>query len=279
MKDKVCLVTGANSGVGKATAVGLAKLGATVVMLCRDRQRGEKAQAEIIRRSGNSRVDLMLADLSEQGSIRKFAAGFKEKYDQLHVLSNNAGIVQFDRQTTVDGIEKLWAVNYLSYFLLTNLLLDVLKENRPARVINVSGPPIALKQARLNFDDLQGEKHFKGMQANTQVLLARVIFTFELAKRLAGTGVTANAFFPGVVRSKIARNLPWYMSLFPNMMQPLFKEECKTSVYLASSPEVEGVTGKFFVNKKAVAVTTQHSGNSTGAKLWEISETLTRWKA
>jgi NAD(P)-dependent dehydrogenase (short-subunit alcohol dehydrogenase family) len=274
--NKVCLVTGANSGIGKATALGLAELGATVVMLCRNRERGETVREEIISRSGNSRIDVMWADLSEQSSIREFVTAFKSKYDRLHVLSHNAGVVLMNRQTSSDGIEKILAINYLSRFLLTTLLLDVLKQSSPARITNVSGPPIALRTARINFDDIQFEEHFNWLQANTQVLLAGVLFSFELASRLKGTGVTSNAFFPGVVRSNITQNLPWYMSFFPNMMQPFFTEKCKTSVYLASSPEVENISGKFFVNKKVVEIMSKYADETSRAKLWTISETLTQ---
>ncbi len=276
MNHKVCLVTGANSGVGKATALGLAELGATVVMLCRNRERGEAARDEIISRSGNSRIELMLADLSEQASIREFVTAFKSKYDRLHVLSHNAGIVLMNRQTSSEGIEKILAINYLSRFLLTILLLDVLKQSSSARITNVSGPPVALKMARINFDDIQFEECFNWMQANTQALLAGVLFTFELAGRLKGTGVTANAFFPGMVRSNITQNLPWYMSFFPKMIQPFFAEKCKTSVYLASSPEVENISGKFFVNKKVVEINSKYADEAGRAKLWAISETLTQ---
>jgi NAD(P)-dependent dehydrogenase (short-subunit alcohol dehydrogenase family) len=275
MKDKICLVTGGSSGVGKATALGLAKLGATIVLLCRNQQRGEVTQAEIIRSSGNQKVDLMLADLSVQDSVRKFVREFKGRFDRLDVLSNNAGIVLLKRQVTSEGIEKVFATNYLGHFLLTNLLLDVLKISSPARVTNVSGPPAAVRWAQINFDDMQFERRFSWMQVNTQALLANVVFTFELARRLEGTGVTANAFFPGLVRSKITRNLPWYLRVFPRMLQPFFKEECRTSVYLASSPEVKQVNGKFFVNNTVVDLNLKNYDDSIGARLWGISEVLT----
>ena len=201
MQGKICLVTGASSGIGKATALGLAKMGATVVMVCRDANKGEAALSEIKRNSGSSSVDLLLADLSSQEAIRRLATEYKSKYQQLHVLINNAGVYYTKRHVTVDGLEAMFAVNYLARFLLTNLLLDIIKRSAPARVINVAGAYHA--KGKINFDDLQGEKDFDGQRANHQSKLADVLFTYELARRLEGTGVTVNCLHPGMVATDL----------------------------------------------------------------------------
>ncbi|MBD0354155.1 MAG: SDR family NAD(P)-dependent oxidoreductase, partial [Rubrobacteraceae bacterium] len=197
MGEKVCLITGATSGIGKATAMGLANMGASVVMVGRDRGKGEAVMAETKEKSGNASVDLMLADVSSQEEIRRLADEFKEAYPLLDVLINNAGVFRSKRLTTADGIEMTFAVNHLAYFLLTNLLLDVLKASAPSRIVNVSSGE--QRNGSIDFDDLQGEKGYKGAKAYSQSKLATVLFTYELARRLEGTGVTANCLHPGVV--------------------------------------------------------------------------------
>lgn len=275
MKGRVCLVTGGSSGVGKATAMGIARLGATVIILCRSRERGERAVEEIKTSSGNENISLMLADLSAQESIRRFADDFKRSQSSLHVLSNNAGIMLFERQLTPDGIEKVFATDYLSHFLLTNLLLDLLKASAPSRIITVAGNPRHVRRARIDFDDIQLERGFTWVRAAVRAFLARVVFTFELARRITGSGVTANAFDPGLVRTYIHRSLPWYMRIPVSLMQPLLSGRCETSVYLASSPEVETITGKLFVNRRAVDYQPVGYSPGVGRRLWEISEELT----
>src|SRR5687768_2908269 len=195
MGEKVCLITGATSGIGKATAMGLANMGASVVMVGRDRGRGKAALAEIKEKSGNASVDLMLADLSSQQEIRRLADEFEEAYPRLDVLINNAGLFRSERITTADGLEMTFAVNHLAYFLLTNLLLDVLKANAPSRIVNVSSGDHS--NGTIDFDDLQGYKGYKGPKAYSQSKLANLLFTYELAKRLEGTGITANCLHPG----------------------------------------------------------------------------------
>src|SRR2546426_4670781 len=201
MQGKICMVTGANSGIGKATA--LAQMGATVVMVCRDRARGEEARSEITTKSRNNAVDLLQADLSSQQSIRQLVENFQHHYTQLHVLINNAGVAFPGRRETVDGLEMMFAVNYLAPFLLTNLLLDVLKASAPARIVNVSSA--SHKSGYIQMDDLQGEKHSRSMRAYGQSKLAVVLFTYELARRLQGTGVTANCLDPGFVGTHIGQ--------------------------------------------------------------------------
>src|SRR5215472_2725582 len=248
MQGKICMVTGANSGIGKETALGLAQMGATVVMVCRDRARGEAAQSEIKTKSGNNGVDLLLADLSSQQSIRQLVENFRQRYTQLHVLINNAGVYMLRRRTTVDGLEMTFAVNYLAPFLLTNLLLDVIKASARARIVNVSSG--AHEAGYIKMDDLQAEKRYRSMRAYGQSKLALVLFTHELARRLEGTGVTVNCLHPGFVATNIGqgglgfigRTVAKFIVAFLGVSP---EEGAKTSIYLASSPDVEGVTGKY----------------------------------
>lgn len=277
MKDKICLVTGANSGIGKATALGLARMGANVVMICRDSVRGEEARTEIKTSSNNPSIDLMLSDLSSQAAVRQLAQDFQEKYQHLHVLVNNAGVAPMKRSLTVDGLETTFAVNHLAPFLLTNLLLDTLRASAPSRIINVSSS--AHSRMKMEFDDLQGEKNFSMFRAYSQSKLANVLFTYELARKLEGTGVTVNAFHPGVVRTNLGRDSTGIVRLGFMAMGPFIRtpeQGAATCVYLASSPEVEGVTGKYFVNKKEVTSSKESYDKAVARRLWEVSEQLTQ---
>jgi NAD(P)-dependent dehydrogenase (short-subunit alcohol dehydrogenase family) len=205
MRGKICMVTGASSGIGKATALGLAKLGATVVMICRDSGRGQAALEEIKAESGNASVELMLADLASQSAIRQLAADYERTHNTLHVLVNNAGIITPQRTLTVDGIEQNFAVNHLAYFMLTLLLLNMLKASTPARIINVTSP--AESFGKINFADLMAEQKFNAMVVYAQSKLANVLFTYELARQLAGKGVTVNCLSPGAVQTNIFNDL------------------------------------------------------------------------
>jgi len=279
MQGKVCLVTGANSGVGKETALGLAEMGATVVMVCRDRTKGEAALNEIKAKSGNEAVELLVADLSSQQSIQELAEQFKQHYKQLHVLINNAGIFLLSRRETVDRLEMTLAVNYLAPFLLTDLLLDVLKASAPARIINVSSA--AQEGSSLHLDDLQSKQRYKAMGVYGQSKLALVMFTYELARRLEGTGVTANCLHPGFVATNIAQNdlvppLRILVKLIVSRFGISAHEGAKTSLYLASSPDVEGVTGKYFVRSVPKRTTALSYDTSLQEKLWESSEKLVK---
>ena len=284
MEGKICLITGSNSGIGKATALGLAKKGATVVMACRNRERGEKALNEIKRKSGNDKILLMIVDLSSQKSIHQFAKNFKKKFSRLHVLINNAGVHLFKREETVDGFEMNFAVNYLAPFLLTNLLLDTIKESTPARIINVSSRYHIY--ATLDFDDLQSKKSYRfsyrtGADAYCKSKLALTIFTYELAKRLDGIGVTVNCLCPGVVRTNLIKEKPPLpIRVLSNLFihQKTSEEGAETSIYLASSPDVEGVTGKFFIDKKEVPRYQKCYDKRVAQHLWKISEKLTGLK-
>ena len=279
--EKVCLITGATSGIGKATAMGLANMGASVVMVGRDRDRGEAALAEIKEGSGNDSVDLMLADLSSQVQVRRLAYEFKKAYPRLDVLINNAGGFHSKRITTADGLETTFAVNHLAYFLLTNLLLDVLEASAPSRVVNVSSGDHS--NGTIDFDDLQGEKGYKGAKAYSQSKLANVLFTFELARRLEGTGVTANCLHPGAgVRTNFGSGVSGIFGFTVRALRPLMKSPEKgaeTSIYLASSPEVQGLSGRYFVKKAGARSSDASRDERTARGLWEVSAELTRLPA
>jgi NAD(P)-dependent dehydrogenase (short-subunit alcohol dehydrogenase family) len=250
MQGKICLVTGANSGIGKATALELARQGATVVMVCREAGRGKAAQEEIIKVSGNRTVDLLVADLSSQEAIHKLAEDFKQRYTHLHVLINNAGMVMLRRTETVDGLEMTLAVNYLAPFLLTHLLLDTLKASAPARIIHVSSDSQAT--GKLQLDALQSEHNYQFMGAYSQSKLALVMFTYALARRLQGSGVTVNCLHPGFVATGIGQRGSGALgAVVTNIIFSFLgispEEGAQTTLYLATSPDVAEVSGKYFV--------------------------------
>jgi retinol dehydrogenase-14 len=280
MQGKICLVTGASSGIGKATALGLARMGATVVIVCRDAVRGEAALSEIKQKTGNNSIDLLVADLSSQKEVRRLADEYRIKYQHLHVLINNAGVYYTKRHVTVDGLEAMFAVNYLARFLLTSLLLDIIKSSAPARIINVAGAYHA--RGRIDFDDLQGEKDFDGQRANHQSKLADVLFTYELAPRLEGTGVTVNCLHPGMVATDLIdkdKDFPLFFKYLYKLTKPLMKSPAKgaeTSLYLASSPEVEGTSGQYFVNKRIAESSPESHDTQLALRLWEVSERLAK---
>jgi retinol dehydrogenase 12 len=277
LENKVCMVTGANAGIGKETAAELARRGAHVVMVSRSRERGEIARADIISSTGNHRVDLLLADLSSQASIRAMAAQFKETHDRLDVLVNNAGAFLQQRQESVDGIEMTFALNHLGYFMTTLLLWDRLVAGEPARVINVSSD--AHRMAKINFNDLQRKRWYQGFQAYGQSKLANVLFTYELDRRRGGAAVTINAAHPGFVASNFGQNNSGLVGLIMKPMTRLFghslEEGAATSVYLATSPEVEGLSDGYFVDNQAVKSSPLSYDQDVAQKLWVNSEELT----
>lgn len=278
MNGKVCMITGANAGIGKATGLGLAKLGATVVIVCRNPELGQAAVKEIRAASANQAVDMMLADLSSQDAIRQLAADFRARHSELHVLINNAGIAPVRRTVTVDGIENVFAVNYLAPFLLTNLLLEVLKDSAPARVVNVAGD--FHRRATIRFDDLMSEQAYSGVRANNQAKLALIMFSYELARRLEGTGVTVNCLHPGATATDGPLNdpdLPAFSRLMYRLVRMFFQRPergAETSVYLASSSEVVGVTGKYFINKRPVVSSPESYDVAAAQQLWNVSSQL-----
>jgi retinol dehydrogenase-14 len=280
MDDKVCLITGATSGIGKATAMGLANMGASVVMVGRDRSRGEAALVEIKEGSANASVDLMLADLSSQEDIRRLADEFKEAYPRLDVLVNNAGVYRSERVTTADGLEMTFAINHLAHFLLTNLLLDVLKASAPSRIVNVASGE--QRNGAIDLDDLQGENGYKGAKAYSQSKLANVLFTYELARRLEGTGVSANCLHPGVVGTNLGSGVSGVFGFTVRALTPLMKSPkrgAETSIYLASSPEEEGVSGGYFVKKAEARSSDVSHDERIARQLWRVSADLTNLPA
>lgn len=279
MKDKTVLITGATNGIGKAAALEISKQGATLVIIGRDQTKTETVVNELRSTSGNNNVDYLLADLSSQASIRKLADDFKAKYSKLEVLINNAGGVFDKRQTTVDGLEYTFAFNHLAYFLLTHLLLDVLKASAPSRIINVSSSAEGF--GKIDFDDLQSEKKYSGFPVYSTSKLANVMFTYELAKRLQGTGVTANALHPGRVKTGFGDNsqtpmMRLLMAAIKNLGALTPEQGADTVVYLATSPEVETITGKYFDKRKEKKTNPQSYDDSANKRLWDESARLVK---
>lgn len=276
MQGRVCIVTGANSGVGLVTTRELARQGATVIMACRSQERGSQALAEIKRAFAGADVHLMRIDLSAPDSVRQFAAAFQEQYDRLDVLVNNAGLYNITRQVTADGLESTFAINHLGHFLLTNLLLERLKASAPSRIITVSSNAHAM--GRLDLDDLQNARgHYRGFQVYGESKLCNVLFTYELARRLTGTGVTANCLHPGFVNTNFGRN-NGFLSRIIGPAVSLFalnvEEGAQTSIYLATSPEVEDVSGKYFVKSQPQASSRASYDEALQRGLWEKSAAL-----
>ncbi len=271
MAGKTVLVTGATGGIGKAAARTLAALGATVVIVGRNAAK----TAEVAREIGAA--SFIVADLSVMSEVRRAAAEFRAGHSRLDVLLNNAGAVITSRQETPEGIEMTFALNHLNYFLLTQELLELLKATRDARVVNVSSE--AHRTGRMRWDDLEFRKGYSGFQAYGQSKLANILFTRELSRRLVGTGVTANALHPGVVYTGFGQGgaglTGRLVSLAYQVMRPFIKsveQGAQTSIYLASSPEVAGVTGQYFDNERVARPTPQALDDAAAARLWAVSE-------
>ncbi len=276
MDGKVVLITGGTSGIGRAAATALAGMGAEVVVTGRSKERGEGAVEEIRRESGNGEVSLLLADLAVQAEVRRLAEDFKERHDRLDVLVNNAGLVQSRRTETPDGIETTLAVNHLAPFLLTNLLLDLLKKSAPSRIITVSSE--AQRWGRMDLDDLQSERRYRAFPVYGKTKLANIMFTYELAERLEGTGVTANCLHPGSVNTNFGQNNRNLMTLLFRAFKPFMRspeQGADTIVYLASSPDVEGMSGKYLSDRKVISASDEAYDETLRKKLWEASEKLT----
>jgi len=275
IKGKTVLISGGTNGLGLVTARELARMGAQVTIVSRNPEKCA-AVAETIKVVTGNPVEFIAADLSTLAGIMQAAATFKQRHTHLHVLVNNAGAMFIRRKLTPDGFEMTFALNHLNYFLLTNLLLDVLKDSAPARIVNVSSH--AHEGASIDFDNLQSEKHFAGMQAYGQSKLANVLFTYELARRLEGSGVTANVLHPGFVFTGFARNNGALFDFGMKLIGPFIRhanEGAQTSIYLASSPEVEGVSGKYFVDCKEVDSSPISHDQGLAEKLWQVSMELT----
>jgi NAD(P)-dependent dehydrogenase (short-subunit alcohol dehydrogenase family) len=278
MNGKVCVVTGATSGIGEVTARVLAERGATVVMVCRDRAKAERVRDGIRARTPGERVNVVLADLASFADIRRAAAEIDTRWSSVDVLVNNAGAVHMTRETTRDGVEATFGVNHLAPFLLTNLLLPKLRASAPARIVNVSSR--AHRGAvTLDLSDPEGKRFYNGWLAYSRSKLCNILFTNELARRLEGTGVTANALHPGVITTGFGRNQLGFLNLGVRIAAPFMKtpeQGARTSIYLATSPEVAGVTGRYFDSDTSETRPTRVARDQALARrLWELSERMT----
>jgi len=271
LRGKVVMVTGANSGMGKEISLGLARLGATIVMVSRDRQRGESARSDVQQQTGNGAVDLLVADLSSQRSIRQLVKDFEAGHDRLDVLVNNAGMTSATRTETADGLETVFATNHLGPFLLTNLLLPVLKASAPARIVTVSSGAQAM--GKIDFDDLQSVRSYGEIRVYNASKVANILFTYELARRIEGTGVTANAVEPGFIKTNL--KVPFPFSIF-SFMRGKAVDGARPSIFLASSPDVEGASSAFFSHKGVAIKSSKITYDDAVAKrLWNVSSELT----
>ena len=269
MAGKLVLITGATSGIGAATATGLARMGATLALGVRDLKKGDAIRQEIARETGNPPLEMPALDLASFRSIRKFADAFKARHARLDVLVNNAGIFNRDRHVTEDGLEAVFQVNYLGPFLLTMLLLDPLKAGAPSRIVNVSSE--AHRGASIDFEDLQGERGYRGWHAYGQSKLAQILFTREFARRLLGTGVTVNVLHPGVIRTNLGKGE------FPgafDVVRIFFKgpaRGARTSLYVATAPALDGVTGEYFKNSREAVPSAAAQDDAAARRLWDTS--------
>jgi NAD(P)-dependent dehydrogenase (short-subunit alcohol dehydrogenase family) len=275
LRGKVCLLTGATRGIGRAAADALARSGLTLVLVGRDGPKVEETVRAVRAATGNSQVEGLVADLSLSSEVRRLAKEVHQRYRRLDVLINNAGAIFTRREETAEGREKTLALNHLGYFLLTLELLDLLKASVPSRVVNVASG--AHRGMRLDFEDLENRKNYSGLRVYGQSKLMNILFTNELARRLEGTGVTVNALHPGVVSTGFGQNTPGIFSALVKLAGPLMRtpeKGAETLVYLATSPEVEGVTGQYFQNSKQSLASPAARNPEAARKLWEASEGL-----
>lgn len=274
LHNQTVIVTGANSGMGLATTVELARQGAHVIMLCRSRQRGELALAEARRQSGSERIELMLCDLGSLASIRAFADSFLANHKVLDVLVNNAGVVTVKRQTTSDGFEAMTGVNHLGHFLLTQLLLEALIRSLQGRIVNVSSG--AHKIGRFDFDNPYLIRGYSVWRGYSQSKIANIWFTRELAKRLAGTAVTVNALHPGAVGTNIGVDRDTgFGKAVHSLLRPFFltpAQGAETAIYLASSPDVRSISGEYFYKKKLAPISEKAQDDEFAGRFWTWSE-------
>ena len=279
MDGQTVLVTGASSGIGEATASRLASMGAHVVMVARNESRGQKGRARVLRAHANASLDVLTADLSSTPAIRALADRFKSKYSRLDVLINNAAVVTGRRRVTSEGFELQFVVNHLAYFLLTGLLLDVLRASAPSRIINIAST--AHSRGVIDFNDLQMESDYRGWQAYANTKLMNIVFTYELARRLEGSGVTANCLHPGVIRTGLMRGFSPVVHVAWQSLGRFFKQPddgAETPVYLASSSEVAEVSGKYFRYRRPFGTNEVSYDREVQRRLWEASERQTSFR-
>ena len=275
LQGKTIVVTGANAGIGKETAVALAAMGARVAMVARDEAKGRVAADEVRERAKSDAVELYLADFASFASTRAFAAKFLAEHDRLDVLVNNAGLLLPSRSVTADGFESMFGINHLGYFLTTHLLLPILKKTAPSRIVVVASE--AHRRQKLDFDDLQSERSFSSFGTYGRSKLCNIYFTYELAERLAGSGVTVNCLHPGVVATDFGQKKPGLISVLVKVAKPFLmtaEKGAATQIHLASSPEVAGVSGKYFDKKKPVSSSKESRDPTARKRLWEVSEKL-----
>jgi retinol dehydrogenase 14 len=272
MDGRICVVTGATAGIGKATAFALARMGATVVIVARDAAKSARTVDEIEKAVPDAKLDVVLADFASLQAVREAAAEISRRYTAVHVLVNNAGVASKPRLLSRDGFELTFAVNHLAPFLFTRELLPLLRAGAPSRIVTVAS--VAQRNGLIDFDDLQSEKNYRGFLVYGKSKLANVLFTYELASRLVGSGVTANCLHPGAVATDMLRQLPWllYAVISPFLLTP--EQGAATQVFLASSPQVEGVSGGYYVKSKAVRSSPRSYDVDARKRLWEVSETI-----
>ena len=272
MDGKVCVVTGATAGIGKETALALATMGATVVLVARDPAKSARTVDEIAKTTGNANVDAVLADFASLAAVRDAAAEIGRRYRAVHVLVNNAGVANKRRTESADGFELTFAVNHLAPFLFTRELLPLLRAGTPSRIVTVASAAEA--HGPIDFDDLQSTKNYRGFRVYGKSKLANVLFTYELASRLTGTEITANCLHPGTVATNMLRKLPWllYAVISPFLLTP--EQGAATQVFLASSRQVEGVSGGYYVKSKAARSSARSHDVGARERLWEVSESM-----
>ncbi len=278
LTGKVCMITGATSGIGKAAAIALASCNPTLFLVARSPERAKRSVEEIAEASGNTKIETLIGDFASLQDIRRVAAEFLATGQPLHILFNNAGVVMLNREETVDGFETTFAVNHLGYFLLTNLLLDRIRESAPARIVNTASGAHAYSGGRLDFDDLQSSKSFSSMKVYAKSKLANILFTRTLGQKLDGSGVTVNCFHPGLVGSNLAVNNGLLAKLMVLALRPIARTNEKgaeTGVYLCLSPKVEDKTGLYFYDKKPKWPKSYAQNDKDAARLWEESLKLT----
>ncbi len=276
MKGKVVMITGATGGIGKETARGLAHMGATLVLVSRSKEKLIRIVDEMRSETENKDIDYLPCDLTSMESVRRLASEYREKYDRLDVLINNAGEIINERRISVDGYEYTLALDHLSHFLLTSLLLDIIIRSAPSRIINLSS--VGHIMGHIDFDDIMIEKGYTPGKAYGQAKLANILFTYELARRLSDTGVTVNCLHPGMVRTNFGKDTTGAWKLFILLSKPFMisaRKGAQTSIYLASSPEVVSVSGKYFAKKKVKKSSKESYDESVAKRLWRISEELT----